>query len=49
MRRNTVRLAQRVDRIAILVGDCLAVNLVGCAGIELELAGDRLGIRLGLR
>jgi hypothetical protein len=42
------RLAQRHDRVAGLVGNGVAMQLVAGAGIELEIAGHRGGVGAGL-
>src|SRR5690606_18108378 len=42
-------LAQRENGVAVLVGNGLTVELVGCAGVELEVAGEGDGIGARLR
>ena len=43
-----MRLAQRVDGVIGEIGNGFAVQLVGGAGIEFEIAGERHGIGAGL-
>ncbi|MNI75553.1 hypothetical protein D3C73_1317160 [compost metagenome] len=48
MPRHPVRLAQGVDGVAVLEGNGLAVQLVGCACIEFEIAGEGDHVVAGL-
>src|SRR5271170_1956501 len=38
---HAMGLAQGVDRVAAEIGEGLAHDLVGCAGVELHIAGER--------
>ncbi len=48
MPRHPVRLAQGVDGVAVLEGNGLAVQLVGCTCVELQVAGQGDHVVAGL-